>query len=435
MRHSQAGQAIIGLDKLMDPEQDMINALAMPKQAELRAYHPTWRDKLAAALMGEGRPSVPKRDFVQGLFGSSGLGTTGMGLVDATPIGGVLGAQEAAVNDKPADFLLNTAGTAAMIPQGRALLKGAAEAVKAAPRLAATLGGFGGAAVASEAGADNAPAATTGATAAPQYLVPMPPQIDPSAKGYRRPRNDSERAIHQTLLQQWQQSEAQARAEKAKQEGDTAKALALEGKKGEIAAQERKDAEVARTKREGAPTVLPDWALPAASAAALGIPAAVKMRGQYLTNQFNKRMGQGAQDVLGSLRSGDLPEASYAGDMVRELLKAKTPVNEVPWPVQAASAAIPLEVAGFPLARDLLRPSDTDANKQAWENMKDPWYWAGRIAPQAVSGASASTFGSHLPPLWPVRPDAAPEAAGALKSLAGAKSAATKKAKKSEKSN
>lgn len=64
--------------------------------AELRPYEPTWRDRMASLMMGDGRASPERRRFVEGLLGSSGLGNTGMGVVDVTPIGGLLGAQEAA---------------------------------------------------------------------------------------------------------------------------------------------------------------------------------------------------------------------------------------------------------------------------------------------------------------------------------------------------
>ena len=63
--------------------------------AELRAYEPTWRDRIAGLLMGDERASPERRRFVEGLLGSSGLGTTGIGVIDVTPVGMPLGAQEA----------------------------------------------------------------------------------------------------------------------------------------------------------------------------------------------------------------------------------------------------------------------------------------------------------------------------------------------------
>lgn len=64
--------------------------------AELRAFEPSWRDRLAGWMMGNERATPERRRMVEGLLGSSGLGNTGVGLVDVTPIGGLLGAQEAA---------------------------------------------------------------------------------------------------------------------------------------------------------------------------------------------------------------------------------------------------------------------------------------------------------------------------------------------------
>lgn len=64
--------------------------------AELRAFEPSWRDRLAGWMMGNERATPERRRFVEGLLGSSGLGNTGVGLVDVTPVGGLLGAQEAA---------------------------------------------------------------------------------------------------------------------------------------------------------------------------------------------------------------------------------------------------------------------------------------------------------------------------------------------------
>lgn len=69
--------------------------LAALVQPELRSYQPTMRDRLAQMLMGDTRPSPEKRSFIQGLLGSSGLGNTGMGLVDFTPAGIPMQVQEA----------------------------------------------------------------------------------------------------------------------------------------------------------------------------------------------------------------------------------------------------------------------------------------------------------------------------------------------------
>lgn len=62
----------------------------------LRPYNPTWRDQLAQWVLGDQRPTAGQRSFVSGLLGSAGTGSTGASVVDMTPIGGLLSAQESA---------------------------------------------------------------------------------------------------------------------------------------------------------------------------------------------------------------------------------------------------------------------------------------------------------------------------------------------------
>lgn len=64
-----------------------------PKPAEARAYDPSWRERLAQAMMGDSQ-SQGRRDVVTGMLGTGGLGSAGMGLVDMTPAGIPLGVQE-----------------------------------------------------------------------------------------------------------------------------------------------------------------------------------------------------------------------------------------------------------------------------------------------------------------------------------------------------
>ncbi len=57
---------------------------------------PTWKDRIAQMLLGDQRPSVERRNFVEGLMGTSGIGPSGLGIASLTPAGPVLDAQEAA---------------------------------------------------------------------------------------------------------------------------------------------------------------------------------------------------------------------------------------------------------------------------------------------------------------------------------------------------
>jgi hypothetical protein len=100
--------------------------------AELRPYEPTWRDRLANVLMGDGRSSA-RQQFVEGLLGSRGLGQTGMGLVDVTPFGIPLAVQESRQSFDQGSPVSGLLGAMAVLPAA----KPAALAAKAATQEAA----------------------------------------------------------------------------------------------------------------------------------------------------------------------------------------------------------------------------------------------------------------------------------------------------------
>lgn len=100
--------------------------------AELRPYEPTWRDRLANVLMGDGSSSA-RQQFVEGLLGSRGLGQTGMGLVDVTPFGVPLAVQESRQSFEQGNPVSGILGAMAVLPAARP----AALAAKAATQEAA----------------------------------------------------------------------------------------------------------------------------------------------------------------------------------------------------------------------------------------------------------------------------------------------------------
>jgi hypothetical protein len=99
--------------------------------AEIRPYNPTWRDQIAGLLAGD-RPSPERRAFVEGLLGSSGLGSTGVGLVDLTPAGIPLAAQEARNAAMSGDWLGAGLGAMAVLPAARVAGQGVRSAARAA---------------------------------------------------------------------------------------------------------------------------------------------------------------------------------------------------------------------------------------------------------------------------------------------------------------
>lgn len=58
------------------------------------AYAPTLRDMMSTWLLGDNRPSPEQVRLVEGITGSRGMGTTGMGLIDMTPAGIPFGVQD-----------------------------------------------------------------------------------------------------------------------------------------------------------------------------------------------------------------------------------------------------------------------------------------------------------------------------------------------------
>jgi hypothetical protein len=85
----------------VDDQKRLANALQ--PQAELRAYQPTLRDRIASFFVGDERASPEKARLVEGLLGSRGLGSTGMGLVDLTPAGAPLWTDEYKRAETPTD--------------------------------------------------------------------------------------------------------------------------------------------------------------------------------------------------------------------------------------------------------------------------------------------------------------------------------------------
>lgn len=66
------------------------------RQAELRAYEPTWRESIAQFMMGDSRASPERERLVRGVMGTTGLpGSEQIGAVDFTPARIPLFAQEA----------------------------------------------------------------------------------------------------------------------------------------------------------------------------------------------------------------------------------------------------------------------------------------------------------------------------------------------------
>ena len=115
----------------LDPSYTMgeQSPLARPEAGGVEAYEPTLRDRIAKWLLGDKRPSYQKRQFVEGLMGSTGLGHTGMSVSDFTPAALPLYSYEggrALAEGAPGQAVLDIASVAPGVGKGAAVLaKGA----------------------------------------------------------------------------------------------------------------------------------------------------------------------------------------------------------------------------------------------------------------------------------------------------------------------
>lgn len=103
-----------------------------PGEATLKGYEPTIREQIAQKMMGDQAPSPERRQFVEGLMGTSGIGERGMGVADFVPVAGqALQAQESYQNRDPKGFLLATVPVPGANIEGK-IAQGAAAAVERA---------------------------------------------------------------------------------------------------------------------------------------------------------------------------------------------------------------------------------------------------------------------------------------------------------------
>jgi hypothetical protein len=102
----------------------------------LKAYEPTWRDRLARVLMGEQRASPERARLVEGLTGSTGLGNSSIGVADFVPgVGQAFQAQEAVRSGQgPETVMAIFGGPAAKTANLQAMSKAQALAKQGAPR-------------------------------------------------------------------------------------------------------------------------------------------------------------------------------------------------------------------------------------------------------------------------------------------------------------
>lgn len=90
--------------------------------ATVKPIQQTWRDKIAMGLLGDTK-SAARQNIVQGLLGSRGMGTTGMGLVDLTPVGVPLAVDETKNDYRSGDYASALINAMSLAPGAKPLSK------------------------------------------------------------------------------------------------------------------------------------------------------------------------------------------------------------------------------------------------------------------------------------------------------------------------
>jgi hypothetical protein len=105
-RRSPDDEQILAAAEEISQMSPLERAATFKRSQEVSRYEPTWRDRIGAWLMNRGPNTLARRQFVEGLAGSTGIGPTGLSLIDLTPAGIPLAVQEAARKGDAAEVAL-----------------------------------------------------------------------------------------------------------------------------------------------------------------------------------------------------------------------------------------------------------------------------------------------------------------------------------------
>lgn len=363
---------------------------------ELRAYTPTWRERIGAWLMGDGG-GQPKRDLVAGLVGSTGLpntarrDTAGLSLADILPVaGGVLGANDALREGDDPRAAANA--VTAMAPLAAPLVRGV---IAAAPKTTAAVAGALGATM-------------TPADAGTRLTREQRQQIEVERQRLEAQRQAAEaeaRMRAQTDMER-QRAEAEFQRQRAVQDAELQRQMEAQRQRdAEVAAARARDAEARMPFRERYPNLAS--ALPfAGAAAAFAVPAAVKAGKTFANNRAIGRWDSAVDQAAEALPTASKPAARGIAAEMRAFDELGPPPGAKPgWGVMGASAALPAEASLIPQEYDALMLPAGDPNREAARaTLTDPVELAKRAATGLLAGVPLAKLGSEFPMGWMERP-------------------------------
>ena len=292
--------------------------------AELRAYEPTWRDRMASFLLPENAGYYPRR-MARELIGSSGIGATGLSAVDFVPgVGPALNAQEAIQRGDIPDAAGNIA--AAVVPG--AALAGRAMMPAARPLIRAAIGAGAGAAAGTGAaiGLQEAAAAPRGV----ETLTPAEREV------YRRLGPDDRAKFWTTRAAndaRAQSARDAAAATEAARNAQAERELRGQAERAELERQQRLQAEADRVAEEKRVAGLPfreRYPIPAAAIQAIftaggsAIPYGIGRASNIARNLDTKAWELLTNRASKAIEAGNLPKARIAANELTSRLEGAT---------------------------------------------------------------------------------------------------------------
>lgn len=417
------------------------------QEAELRAYEPTWRDRLANFLMPDKRSFEAQR-IARETIGSSGIGSTGIGgtgpsALDLTPAGAVLSAQEAMQAGNPSE-----AGAHAMsaaIPVGGAAVRTAMPLARPLVRQLVT--GLIGAGV----GAGTTLGASEAEAEGQEGLTPEQKEILRRTRYNDRPEllkqfakeSADRRAVQEKETrerQATQEKEAREKEERAKRDEEAKAQLEAEveslpeneralyrgfntqqrtkfwadkaeekhqtEERKRLADEKEKEEYKERTasfrdRYKTLNSMLP-WI---GTAAAAAIPYAVKLRQASAANEYIKNWEKTAEAAEKALKAGDKTAAAPLVNTLKqynvehaEILKTLAEKGHSPVTV-AAAATLPFDASFIvPNAYDAtVLPKGAEAQRQGWENLTNPSEYGSRLPSSILEGLPPAVTATKIP--------------------------------------
>lgn len=394
----QKRSALEGADDFAQASEDEEPEFNRPT-GEMRAHQPSWRDRIAATLLGD-KPSEHSKRMSRELLGSTGIPSGNLSAIDATPVGMGLAAQEAYQGGDPGTAAAY--GLSAMAPGLGPAARVAGRAIRSFPKTAAAAGGAAGAILPEE--------SESAMTTAQKRKLEEEKARGRQQLEVERERRQQETAAESEREQRKLEADRQ-RAQTETEEGHKRRQQEFEHEEmrresGIRQKREEADREARLPFRERFPRL--SAMLPfLGTAGAFAAPYLMRAGSRVAGNQLPRQWERAVENAEKALEKGDPKAIKRSIAELKSFQKAdKKPqdVDKMSMGALAASAALPIEAALLPQEYDAAMLPAGDPNREAaWRTLSDPSEVLKRAVPGALQGVPAAALGSKLPVPWPER--------------------------------